>query len=261
MTAFEPDALLDAARAATGLDDFGPDTFRPGLDALCASLDRRSAAQRPRRRGAMPGMVVGSLSNRLRVFDWIATHPEVRDERIEAPIVVIGMFRAGTTLLSRLFDQDAAQPRAADVGGGRQRAAADAGRPPRRAARRRGARQPTRCSPRLNPQIEVVHHEQADEATECITVMAQDFKSLTYEAVANIPSYDEWLLERRPALGVRVPPLGVAGAAERRTCAAGGRSRARTTRSRSSISPRCTPTPDSCCCTATRWCSPGRCAV
>jgi hypothetical protein len=39
-----------------------------------------------------------------------------------------------------------------------------------------------------------VHHEQADEATECITAMAQDFKSLTFEAVANIPSYDKWLL-------------------------------------------------------------------
>ena len=56
---------------------------------------------------AMPGMVVGSLSNRLRVFEWITRHPEVRDECIDAPIVVIGMFRAGTTLLSRLFDQDA----------------------------------------------------------------------------------------------------------------------------------------------------------
>jgi len=46
----------------------------------------------------------------------------------------------------------------------------------------------------INPQIEIVHHEQADEATECITVMGQDFKSLTYEAIANVPGYDEWLL-------------------------------------------------------------------
>jgi hypothetical protein len=42
--------------------------------------------------------------------------------------------------------------------------------------------------------IEVVHHEQADEATECITVMGQDFKSLTYEAVANVPGYARWLM-------------------------------------------------------------------
>ena len=46
----------------------------------------------------------------------------------------------------------------------------------------------------INPKIEVVHHEQADEATECITVMGQDFKSLTYEAIANVPGYDRWLL-------------------------------------------------------------------
>ena len=142
----------------------------------------------------MPGMVVGSLSNRLRVRDWIATHPEVRDESIDAPIVVIGMFRAGTTLLSRLFDQDA-----------RNRAllmweAGDSVPPPTPADHRAGPRvdavhASNEMLAQINPQIEVVHHEQADEATECITVMAQDFKSLTYEAVANIPSYDAWLMD------------------------------------------------------------------
>jgi hypothetical protein len=138
-------------------------------------------------------MVVGSLSNRLRVFDWIATHSEVREESIDAPIVVIGMFRAGTTLLSRLFDQDA-----------RNRAllmweAGDSVPPPTPVDHRAGPRvdavhASNAMLAEINPQIEVVHHEQADEATECITVMAQDFKSLTYEAVANIPSYDTWLM-------------------------------------------------------------------
>jgi hypothetical protein len=106
MTPFEPDALLDAARTASGLDDFGPDSFRPGLDALCASL-ADEAQLNDLGLAAVPGMLVGSLSNRLRVVDWIARHPEVRDEPVDAPIVVVGMFRAGTTLLSRLFDQDA----------------------------------------------------------------------------------------------------------------------------------------------------------
>jgi Sulfotransferase family len=192
MTPFEPEALLDAARTATGLDDFGPDTFRPGLDALCTSLDH-DAQLNDLGCAAMPGMLVGSLSNRLRVVDWIATHPEVADERIDAPIVVIGMFRAGTTLLSRLFDQDP-----------RNRAllmweAGDSVPPPTPAEHRKGPRvtavhASNAMLAELNPQIEVVHHEQADEATECITVMGQDFKSLTYEAIANVPGYDEWLL-------------------------------------------------------------------
>jgi len=192
MTTFDPDALLDAAHAATGLDDFGPDSFRPGLDALCASL-ADEAQLNDLGAVAISGMLVGSLSNRLRVFDWRATHPEVREERIDAPIVVIGMFRAGTTLLSRLFDQDP-----------RNRAllmweAGDSVPPPSLADHRSGPRVDAvhannAMLAQINPQIEVVHHEQADEATECITVMAQDFKSLTYEAVANVPGYDKWLL-------------------------------------------------------------------
>jgi hypothetical protein len=192
MTAFEPEALLDAARAATGLDDFGPKTFRAGLDALCSSLDA-DAQLNDLGTVAIPGMIVGSLSNRLRVYDWVAKHPEVRDERIDAPIVVIGMFRAGTTLLSRLFDQDA-----------RNRAllmweAGDSVPPPTPADHRVGPRVDAvhannAMLAQINPQIEVVHHEQADEATECITLMSQEFKSLTFEAIANLPSYDEWLL-------------------------------------------------------------------
>jgi hypothetical protein len=105
MTDLRPEALLDAAVAATGLDDFGPEGFREGLSVLCESLTA-DAQLNDLGAVAVPGMLIGSLASRLRLIDWIKTHPEVRDEPVDAPIVVIGMFRAGTTLLSRLFDQD-----------------------------------------------------------------------------------------------------------------------------------------------------------
>jgi hypothetical protein len=192
MTDLRPEVVLEAARAATGLDDFGPDTFRAGLDELCASL-AGEAQLNELGTAAVPGMLVGSLSNRLRLLDWIRTHPEVRDERIDAPIVVIGMFRAGTTLLSRLFDQDARNR------GLLMWEAGDSVPPPTPADHRAGPRVDAvqannAMLAQLNPQIEVVHHEQADEATECITLMSQEFKSLTFEAIANIPSYDRWLM-------------------------------------------------------------------
>jgi hypothetical protein len=192
VTDLQPEALLADARAATGLEDFGPDDFREGLAALCESVNA-DAQLNDLGAAAFPGMLVGSLSNRLRVVQWIADHPEVADERIDAPIVVIGMFRAGTTLLSRLFDQDP-----------RNRAllmweAGDSVPPPTPANHRAGPRvdavhASNAMLAQINPMIEVVHHEQADEATECITVMGQDFKSLTYEAVANLPGYDRWLM-------------------------------------------------------------------
>ena len=46
----------------------------------------------------------------------------------------------------------------------------------------------------INPQIEAIHHEEADGPTECITVMSQDFKSLSWEAITNVPAYGQWLL-------------------------------------------------------------------
>jgi len=192
MTDLQPEVLCAEACAVTGLDDFGPDGYQAGLVALCGSLNA-DAQLNDLGDGALPGMVVGSLANRLRVFDWIARHPEVRNERIERPIVVVGMFRAGTTLLSRLFDQDP-----------RNRAllmweAGDSVPPPTPPDHRSGPRVDAvhannAMLAQINPMIEVVHHEQADEATECITVMAQDFKSLTYEAIANVPGYDRWLM-------------------------------------------------------------------
>jgi hypothetical protein len=46
----------------------------------------------------------------------------------------------------------------------------------------------------INPKIKVVHHEDAAGPTECLTLLGQDFKSLTWEAIANVPSYSDWLL-------------------------------------------------------------------
>jgi hypothetical protein len=45
----------------------------------------------------------------------------------------------------------------------------------------------------INPRMRVVQSEEADGPTECISVLNQDFKSLTWEAMANVPSYGEWL--------------------------------------------------------------------
>jgi len=47
----------------------------------------------------------------------------------------------------------------------------------------------------INPAIDTVHHEEAGEATECLSILGQDFKSLVWEAVTNVPSYGKWLYE------------------------------------------------------------------
>jgi hypothetical protein len=184
--------LMAGAATATGLDDFGPDSFLEGLERYAASLADEAGLSELGTM-AVHGTITSSLVNRLKVVDWAKGHPEVATEVIEAPVVVIGMFRAGTTFLSYLLDQDpTSRPLLRWESG-------DSVPPPTPAGHRAGPRVDESQAgndmlEQLNPAIRAIHHEEADGPTECISVMSQDFKSLSWEAIANVPSYGEWLL-------------------------------------------------------------------
>jgi hypothetical protein len=189
---FNRDELLAQACSATGLHDFGPDTFREGLDVYVASAATEAQLNDVGILG-IQGTIVGALANRLKVVDYARRHPDVSAERVDAPLVVIGMFRAGTTFLSYLLEQDE-----------RNRAllrweAGDSVPPPtlddyRHGPRVEAARVANEMLEQLNPRMRAIHHEEPDGPTECISVMSQDFKSLSWEAIANVPSYGSWLL-------------------------------------------------------------------
>ena len=187
------DGFVAQAREQTGLDDFGSESFRDGLERYCdsafseAALNELGAA-------AVGATIVSSLCNRLRVVDWVNRHPEIKDEAIAAPVMVIGMFRAGTTLLSNLFDQDPANRCLL------RWESSDSAPPPAVGTFRSGprvdaARAEIEMLEQLNPKAVAIHHEDPDGPTECIAVMSQDFKSLSWEAIANVPSYGSWLME------------------------------------------------------------------
>jgi hypothetical protein len=104
---------------------------------------------------------------------------------------VVGLFRAGTTLMSNLFDQDPANRALLRWESG------DSVPPP--------APHELRVGPRveagqagvdmleaINPGIRAIHHEDADAPTECIAVLGQAFQSISWEALANVPSYAAW---------------------------------------------------------------------
>jgi hypothetical protein len=198
--------IVAAAVEQTGLDDFGEDlipssvvSFREGLELYVDSLDSEAQLNELGTL-ALPPAVTAALVNRLKVIDWAKQHPEVQNERIEAPVVVIGMFRAGTTFLSNLLDQDPAN-----------RAllaweAQDSTPPPTIDTRRSGPRVDAAQGgvdmlEALNPAISAIHHETAVDPTECIAVMGQAFQSISWEAIANVPTYGAWwrAADDRPA--------------------------------------------------------------
>ena len=76
--------LLDAARADTGLDDFGVDDFREGLEILVRAL-REEARLNSMGETVLRQRIVGHLKQRLQVEDWYRRHPEIEDVPIQSP--------------------------------------------------------------------------------------------------------------------------------------------------------------------------------
>jgi hypothetical protein len=187
------DRLVADARAVTGLEDLGADTWREGLDRYLVALEAE-ADLTELGEVALEAQIVANLANRLRVTDWWAGHPELAQQRIERPIVVLGLPRTGTTLLSELLHRDPANRSL-------MRWEAGSSVPPPRAdemetdLRIDEARASAGGMDALNPGFKAIHYEAPDGPTECVAVLAQDFKSLLWSVIAHVPSYDAWLLE------------------------------------------------------------------
>lgn len=100
------DRVLQEAERATGLADFGPDDF---IDPLRVYLDlQQHAPLSPEGRLQQEQLVQRCLVNRLRFARDLAQHPEILEEDVGDPIVVLGFPRSGTTVLQRMISADPA---------------------------------------------------------------------------------------------------------------------------------------------------------
>ncbi|MFC5744260.1 sulfotransferase family protein [Actinomadura rugatobispora] len=183
--------LIEAARTQTGLDDFGDDSFREGLERLVRSL-HAEARLHTAGQETLRGLIVNLLAQRLQVEDWYRRHPEIDDEPVERPLIGLGLPRTGSTALSFLLAED----------------------PGARSLSRWEAEKP--CPPpstvsgsdaRIERSRAVVEREKREEKrrralvpasatgpTECLSLLALDFKSQMFQGLALVPSYSSWLL-------------------------------------------------------------------
>ena len=99
------DAVLTAAVERTGLEDFGPDDFRERL-ALWLSETDENPERTALGRFSLYNDCVRAASNRLWIRDLLERHPEIHEQEIERPIIVVGLPRSGTTHLVNLIAAD-----------------------------------------------------------------------------------------------------------------------------------------------------------
>jgi hypothetical protein len=102
---FNAEVILDLARTRTGLSDFGPMDFLKRLEALCAEWDADKELTGLHRM-VLFGYLQRYASNRLLLQDAFNKHPEIDQEVIARPVIVVGLPRSGTTHLVNLLAAD-----------------------------------------------------------------------------------------------------------------------------------------------------------
>jgi hypothetical protein len=188
--AFDEERLLRSACRAAGSEDFGGEPFREPLGILLDSL--RTAPLNDLGTMILRGGLLRSLVQRLRAEQWWTAHPEILDEPIEAPIVVVGMMRSGTTLLQRVLASD---PRLAcaygwEVGEPAPRAGWDPAADDPRIADAEAREEQTR---NFAAELFAIHPTYVHEAEEEIVFLADAFLSHIPEASCDVPRYRSWI--------------------------------------------------------------------
>jgi hypothetical protein len=180
------------ARVGEGLPLPASDSWREGLEIFLGDL-ARSQTLLPGAREGIENYVVATLKARFGVEDWLARHPQAAAAPVKRPLFIVGMPRAGTTLLLNMLRFDPQRRVLWHWEGNREL-------PPARTAH-------LLDDPRLAMKVHEVnamldsgalprnHHvELGDEPTECIWPLGQDFKGYPWLVQTLAPDYFEWLM-------------------------------------------------------------------
>ena len=183
-------ALLAEACAETGLHDFGGDDFHEPLDRLLTSLESE-AHLHPVGRWRVREQVLRLLRGRLMLVAHRRANPEVVGEVIEAPIVVCGSPRAGTSITHQLL---------ATAPGHRAPLAWEFWQPTPPPTVDSQATDPRiqladddlRLTTSLSPGLDAVHEYGARLPRECGHALAFSFRTDVFGAHNSIPGYTSW---------------------------------------------------------------------
>ena len=190
---FSADELEDGARAATGLDDFGSSYYREGLLRTVAALNNE-ADLNDLGRVIQHATTSNALIQRLKIVDTLKQHPEIGDEIVDGPIVILGLPRTGTTALGQLVAND---PQFRFLRTWESQAPTP---PPESATqysdpRIAQAAEGIAMIDQMFPDFKATTSSEAEAATECQDLMGMSFRTFHFDGVVRVPGYIEWLVD------------------------------------------------------------------
>ncbi|MGH7070242.1 MAG: sulfotransferase family protein [Acetobacteraceae bacterium] len=187
---FFAERLMAAARARTGLEDFGETPIAEPLQLLLdAAVEEASLGVVGRI--ALKWDALRFLTNLLKLHEASRREPGIADQPISAPIVITGLPRSGTTFLHRMMLCDPVNRAPLVLETIFPCPEADG----RRRIDRREARvaRELRTFEWLAPEFHDLHRLTPRSPQECTEILAHSFRSLRFDTTYRIPSYRRWL--------------------------------------------------------------------
>jgi hypothetical protein len=187
--------IVAAAERTTGMTDMGGTAHEEGLRTLVEDLNSPEAGLTGKGNYFQRSEVKSALVGRLLTQAQFNARPDHVDVPIERPIFVMGLPRTGTTALHRLLHADPTaqglemwitqypQPR-----------------PPRETWESdpifNAMQQGFQAHHIASPEYLGIHYMDATSVEECWRLLRQTGKSNSYESLAHVPRYTEWLTKQ-----------------------------------------------------------------
>jgi len=185
--------VLAAARAQTGLDDFGPADFEERLGRLLAEVEADANVWRTAK-AQFAGFCVKAAANRLKNREFLKRNPQIEDIVIDRPIFIVGLPRSGTTHLENLIAADR-RLRYLPVYLGSEAAPAPGEKPGPDGKDPRWLRSSAHWERmRSNKIMEALHEHSPDHACGENELQMPDFSTYQWEWMGDVPGWRDYYL-------------------------------------------------------------------
>lgn len=190
----EVQPLVERAQRETGLGDWGEPGFLRHLAVLLQALNTE-AALHPVGRERIEHRLLLLMRARLHLVEDRRRSPGIAAERIEQPLIVVGLPRSGTTFLHKLLASDPAHrsPMAWEILLPTPACAAGAGGDEARIAQAQAAFEREGF---LKPEVLACHPWDARVAEECNMIWEHSMLSVDFLAWWNVPTYAHYLMQQ-----------------------------------------------------------------
>ncbi len=187
----DADQLHRMAAEQTGLSDFGPRDYESRLAVLLSAMNQIDGLT-PAGLLNLHTQLLQLLKNRLQLVDLLGRHPEIAEIELEPPVVIAGLPRTGTTHLHNLLSAGPSFRTLPYWESLEPFPSAAEGSDP--APRRERTSQAVWFAGEAMPHFAAMHEMTTDHVHEEIQLLANDFSTMFFETVADIPAWRDHYL-------------------------------------------------------------------